>query len=352
MFLHVGTPKSGATGLQRRWAANRKLLADQGILYPDQPFENHFHPAVDLTERTWAGDAERARGTWDQLAGDANRAGGDVLISHEVLAAATPEQVDRAFRSFPNSEVHVVLSVRDLARQLPAEWQESVIHRSRSSFSKYARRAAEAPRSRPELWFWRVHSVPDVLTRWGTGLEPDRVHVVTVPQPGAPPGALWERFGRVLGLDPSLPWTGEDEDEPCLGIAELLVLRRLNSRLRELDVSRETYGALVRDLLARETFPQRPHRRPAVVPPRRQQLVEEVTGEWLEWLAGSGVDVVGDLDDLRPVWPDPAATPHPDRPRAEDVIDASLDALAAVVAHAERDGDGSLARVARRLLRP
>jgi len=352
VFLHVGTPKSGVTGLQRRLAANRKLLADQGILYPDQPHDNHFHPAVDLTEREWAGEAERARGRWDQLAADANRAGGDVLISHEVLAAATPDQVGRAFRSFPDSEVHVVLTARDLGRQLPAEWQESVTHRARSSFSKYAKRVARAPRSRPELWFWRVHSVPDVLTRWGTGLPPDQVHVVTVPQEDGPAGALWERFGRVLGLDPALPYAEVDEAEPALGIAEMLVLRRLNTRLRELDVPRETYGALVRALLVRETFAQRPGTEPAVVPPRRREFVDEVTTEWLEWLRGSGVDVVGDLADLQPVWPDPDTSRHPDNPRAQDVTDAAIDALAAFLANVEKDGDTSLVRVARRLLRP
>lgn len=352
VFLHVGTPKSGVTGLQRRLAANRKLLADQGVLYPDQPHDNHFHPAVDLTGREWAGEADRARGRWDQLAADANRAGGDVLISHEVLAAATPDQVGRAFRSFPDADVHVVLTARDLGRQLPAEWQESVTHRARSSFGKYAKRVARAPRTRPDLWFWRVHSVPDVLTRWGTGLPPDRVHVVTVPQPGGPAGALWERFASVLGLDPSLPYTAADEDEPALGVAEMLVLRRLNARLRELDVPRETYGALVRALLVRETFAQRPAVEPVVVPPPLREFVEEVTTEWLEWLRGSGVDIVGDLADLQPVWPDPDASPHPDSPRARDVTDAAIEALAAVVANVERDGDASLVRVARRLLRP
>lgn len=352
VFLHVGAPHSGTTGLQRRLAANRKLLADQGILYPDQPHDNHFHPAVDLTEREWAGDSERARGTWDQLAADANRAGGDVLISHEVLAAASPEQVGRAFRSFPDAEVHVVLTARDLGRQLTAEWQESVVHRARGSFNKYAKRVVQASRSRPDLWFWRVQSVPDVLTRWGTGLPPEQVHVVTVPQLDAAASIVWDRFGQVLGLDASLPYVEVDESEPSLGIAETLVLRRLNARLRELEVPRETYGALVRALLVRETFAQRPDTVPAVVPPRRREFVEEVTAEWLEWLRGSGVDVVGDLADLQPEWPAPEASRHPDSPRAEAVTDAAIAALAAVVGNVEADGETSLLRVARRLLRP
>ena len=52
-----------------------------------------------------------------------------MIVSHEILATASRQQVRRALESFGDAEVHVVLSARDLVRQIPAEWQENVKHR-------------------------------------------------------------------------------------------------------------------------------------------------------------------------------------------------------------------------------
>ncbi|HET8560303.1 MAG TPA: hypothetical protein VFL69_07275 [Marmoricola sp.] len=354
VFLHIGAPKSGTTYLQDRFAANRRLLEEQGLSYPDTAHGGHFYAALDLIERRWAGEIEQARGQWDELAATARRADGDVLISHEILAAASPEQVRRAFRSLPDAEVHVVLTARDLARQLPAEWQEHVKHRSGQTFRKFANRVMRAPRTSPDLWFWRVQSVPDVLTRWGAGLPPSQVHVVTVPPSGAPPGVLWDRFADVLGLDPRLGYAEAERSNRSVGIAEIAVLRRLNRRLHALGVPREVYVPVVRELVVRDVFSRRPDQERAVVPPRRRPFVEEVTEEWLEWLEGSGVHVVGDLRDLQPVWPEPGfRARHPDRPRQGEVADAAIEALAAVVANSRPPEEGTpLVRVARKLLRP
>ena len=354
VFLHVGAPKSGTTYLQDRFAANRALLEDQGVVYPETPRGGHFYPALDLIERRWAGELEQAKGQWDELAAAVRRADRDVLISHEILAAASPAQVRRAFGTLAGAEPHIVFTARDLARQLPAEWQEQVKHRSRQSFRKFANRVMQASRSNPDLWFWKVQSLPDVLTRWGSGLPPGHVHVVTVPPPGAPAEVLWDRFAEVLGLEPGLGYAEAKQTNRSVGIAEIAVLRRLNRRLHDLGVPRETYIPLVREVVVRDTFSRRDGQERAIVPPRRRAFVEEVTQEWVDWLERSGVEVIGDLRDLVPVWPDEGLRArHPDRPRQADVADAAIEALAAVVANARPpEEDASLVRVARKLLRP
>ena len=52
------------------------------------------------------------------------------VISHELFCAADADQAGRAVRSLQPAEVHVVLTVRDMATLLPAEWQETVKHRN------------------------------------------------------------------------------------------------------------------------------------------------------------------------------------------------------------------------------
>ena len=81
----------------------------------------------------------RAGGRGGRRLGRARRArsapgGGTAIISHEILATASRAQVGRALESLGHgdgTEVHLVLSVRDLVRQIPAEWQENVKHRAR-----------------------------------------------------------------------------------------------------------------------------------------------------------------------------------------------------------------------------
>jgi hypothetical protein len=353
VFLHIGTPKSGTTYLQEKLALNRDLVARQGLTYPTTRSGNHFEAALDLIEERWAGQREVARGQWPALVGEARKAPGDVLISHEILAAATRGQVASVMSAFADDEVHIVLTARDLARQLPAEWQEKVKHRGRRSFANFLSRVTAAPRTNPDLWFWRVQAIPDVLTRWGNGLAPERIHVVTVPQPDAPRDLLWRRFAGVVGIDPAVPYVESTDFNPSLGIVETAVVRRLNKLLAGKGVPREVYVGLVREVIARDTLAHRPDQIRAVLPERRWPFVEEVTAEWREWLVGAGVDVVGDLADLQPQRPDytDGTWVHPDQPPADLVAEAAVEALAAVIVDlAPTDQSPVVRRFARRLL--
>ena len=94
---------------------------------------------MDLLGRRWAGAETRARGQWDALAAEGRKSRRHLVVSHEILAGADEAAVRRALSSFPEHEPHVVLTVRDLGRQIPAEWQERVKHRARRDFAAYVR---------------------------------------------------------------------------------------------------------------------------------------------------------------------------------------------------------------------
>lgn len=351
VFLHIGTPKSGTTYLQDRFGLNRDAIAKAGLTYLSTRTGDHFEAALDLIEEHWAGQREVARGQWAALVAEAKRTSGDVLISHEILAAASPVQVARAMEAFAGDEVHVVLTARDLARQIPAEWQELIKHRSRRTFKKFMIEIAQGRRTAPTLWFWRVQSVPDILTRWGNGLPPDRVHVVTVPPKSGPPGELWKRFCSVVGVDPRVGEVESTNFNASLGIAEAATIRRLNKHLAGRGVPRAVYIDLVREGVVRDVLGKR-DAIPVVVPEKRWPFINRVTTEWLEWIEGAGVDVVGDLADLTPVPPGPDHVwVHPDDPPAELVAEAALEALAAVVTKVAPTHTSPVRSLARRLLR-
>ncbi|MGA9748996.1 MAG: hypothetical protein WBQ50_16180 [Nocardioides sp.] len=356
VYLHVGAPKTGTTYLQDRLAANRSELARHDVHYPLGLLASHFRPALDLLDLSWGGQRDDARGEWDRLVDRVRRHDGTVIVSHEILAGARPAQVRHAMQAFEGADIHLVYSARDLARQIPAEWQEGVKHRRRRSFARFLTQVQSARRTKPSMWFWKAQGLPDVLTRWGEGLSPDRIHVVTVPQSGAPRDLLWERYCTAFDIDPA--WAPEEStrENVSIGTAETALLRKLNRRLRKAGLPGDDYRRIVRQLMVHDTLATRPDMTRATLPPVAFPWAEEVAEEWIEWIEGAGVHVVGDVADLRPVRPaEDDVWRNPDKPRRGDMVDAALDALVAVTLEAAGRPDphaqisAKLGRAARRL---
>jgi hypothetical protein len=358
VYLHVGAPKTGTTYLQDRLALNKASLARHDVHYPLALHASQFRPALDLLEMPWGGLQENVDGEWDGLINRVRRQQGKVIVSHEILAAARPTQVRRAMAGLEGAEVHLVYSARDLARQIPAEWQEGIKHQRKQGFAGFLRGVQTSRRTKPNMWFWRVQSLPDVLTRWSKGLPPERVHLVTVPQAGAPREELWRRYCRAFDIDPAWAPEQSDRENVSIGAAESTLIRRLNRRLKQAGLPSEEYRRLIRELVVHQTLAQRPGMSKVTLPPAAFPWADEVAEEWIQWVVGSGIDVIGDVEDLRPV-PPPAGQvwADPDRPRRPQMVDAALDAMVALAVEAAQRPDPNvqltarLGRAARRLRR-
>ena len=336
VLLHVGTPKTGTSYLQDVLYRNRETLAAHGICYPADRFDAHFLAALDLMRLPWGGLETEAVGAWDRLASAVRECPGTAIISHEILATASRSQVGRALASLGaddgpgDTEVHVVLSVRDLVRQIPAEWQENVKHRSPLSFERFLERIRDPERAtRIGTWFWGVQEIPDILDRWGHDLPPERIHLVTVPPPGAPPGLLWERFSSAFGLDGiDLDLTAERAN-PSLGVPETALLRRINrSANRVLDPP--DYRPLVRELLAHQTLSRRSKSPRLRLPPTEYPWVHDLELSWVAEIERRGYDVIGEVTDLVGAEPE-AAYADPDSPSERAVAGAAVDAIRALL---------------------
>jgi hypothetical protein len=346
VYLHVGAPKTGTTYLQDRLGLNQRSLADHGVHVPTgsplvSPALFQFRAALDLLGQDWGGQPGHAEGAWEQLVKKVRRRSGTVIVSHEILAPAPPDKVARAMADLADSEVHIVYTARDLARQLPAAWQESVKQGRNWSYRRFLKRC-----ERGRSWFYRAFDLPSVLGTWGAGLPPERVHVLPVPQPGSTGDSLWDRFCRATGIDPA--WAPEDSDRAnrSLGVAETQVVRQLNRRIRRETRREAEYDELIRQMLAQDQLVRRTSA-PVRLPPSRYPWAEEQADRWIEWLVGSGVDVVGDVEELRPR--PPAADEKwrdPDKVRARKQLRAALDALAAMTQEAASrpDPDRQLVR--------
>jgi len=351
VYLHIGAPKTGTTYLQDRLSLNAASLADHGIHFPSRsplvsPGLFHFRAALDLLGQDWGGEPGHAVGSWDALVKRIRRKSGSVIVSHEILAPARPESVAQAMADLAGSEVHVVYSARDLGRAVPAAWQESIKQGRRWSYRKFLRKTRSG-----KPWFFRALDLPTVLDTWGARLPPERIHVVTVPHrpdptPGGPrrvlPGPveatpgdpLWLRFCEVFGIDPAWAPRDSDRTNESLGVAETQLIRQLNRRLGRATRREASYDALIREMLDKDKLVRRTSA-PVRLPPAYYDWAEEVAERWLDYLVESGVHVVGELADLRPVRPPEDSRWHdPDGVPTRQRLQVALDALAAMTREA------------------
>jgi hypothetical protein len=333
LILHVGTPKTGTSNIQDYLFTHAKEVAEIGLLYPGHQFDSHFRAAVDLMSLKWGGIELECGGAWDALAREVNAWKGTAIISHEILARATPEQAQRARDSFPDTELHLVLSIRDLVRQLPAEYQENIKHRRSMTYATFLERLRDPARdTNLGRWFWGVQDLPDILGRWAVGIPDEHVHLVTVPLGGR--GSLTERYAQVFGLDAAAVAAHTTRSNASLGAAETALLRAINLRVVNDDrLSIPHYRELVRELLAHQTLSRREGATRIHLPAEVQAWAEGLSQEWKQVLAARGYDVLGDLDDLTPqdlvLRGDGFA--DPDDPDPAAVADASLDAIVALL---------------------
>ena len=334
VLLHVGTPKTGTSFVQDILFLHREELRERGLLYAADRHDAHFLAALDLMDLPWGGLERQATGAWDRLAEQVRAWPGTSVVSHEILGTASRVHVARALASLgPETDVHLVVSARDLVRQVPAEWQENVKHRRATPYADFLEelRDPERPTTLSQ-WFWGVQELPDVLDRWAAALPPERVHVVTVPPPGSDPLLLWQRFAGLFGIDPE-EFTPSERANASLGVPESAAVRRLNERLVG-QLPGEHYRFLVRELLVHRNLAGRSSSPRLTLPDDAHAWAADLGRTWTEELRRRGYDVVGDLDDLlpRPTLP----FVDPDHGDEHQVAEAAIDGLAVMALEAAR----------------
>lgn len=328
VFLHIGVPKTGTTYLQELMHRNRPALEKVGVRYADGRFPN---------DRVWASEVlrgftmrtrpARAAGAWDRILRQIVDWPGTAVFSHEFLSVCSEEQAQRALRDLASTEVHVVLTARDYVRQMAAVWQERLKYGYDRPFSSFS-----LDNDKP-AWSWRSQDVPAILERWCRGMDPERVHVVTVPTGSAPPDELWHRFASVIGAE-SAATDGVPSTNSSLGLVETELLRRVNRRLRQHDLLRRP--RIVRDFFANSILSQGSNERFTVSSERWQELHVRAEATVAN-ITRAGYHVVGSVDDLLPP-PRSDGGRAPEEATDAELLEAALETIAALLAHQHGEG--------------
>ena len=291
IYVHIGAPKAGSSYLQKMLAAHAETLSEAGFFLPLATRAAQFAAAADLRGETWTDEQEHS---WEALAADVASRDGVGIFSEELMCAMTDEQIRRMVADLAPAAVHVVVCARDLARQLPAEWQQSVRGRGTRAYADWL---ADL-RDDPEHWFWERQDPARIAERWMPHLQPGHFHVVTLPPPGAASELLWRRFATAVGLDPELTAPDAPQNE-SLGVVESELLRRLNAELGERVPLRLPYLRVVRDHVLRPALLGKPGTRRVGIPPDSTSWIADRAAEAAKRLASlDGIAVEGDLQDL------------------------------------------------------
>jgi hypothetical protein len=329
VYLHIGLHKTGTTYLQNLLRANRDGLRAQGVDFPGAQGEPVQAFAVwDLQGRRPRGVADkRIAGSWDALVAAVNTSGlPNALISEERLSLSGVKQARRAVTAFPDSEVHVVVTVRDLGRVVVSAWQEEVKNDQTWTWQEFADAVKDEARvaTSPARGFWLRQDVTKICETWEASVPAERLHVVTVPQSGASPEVLLERFASVVGFDGSRLTEQPTWNNETVGVAATEVIRRLNERLGG-RLNQRAYDRVIKftvvQMLAKRTETVR-----FSLPEEDIDWVSRRAGAVIASLQERGYPVTGDLDELRPrVRP---GSRRPDDATEEELLETSLDALA------------------------
>jgi hypothetical protein len=329
LYLHIGLHKTGTTYLQNLLKANRAILRTQGIYFPGGQGETQQAFAVwDLQGRRPRGvDDTRIGGSWDALASAVHACGAaTALISEEHLSVSTVKQAKRAVASFPDSDVRVVITARDLARVAVSAWQEEVKNDQTWTWEQFAasiRNPGETARS-PARGFWLRQDLPRICGLWELAVPADSITIVTVPPAGAPPTVLLERFASVIGFDPSALTEQPAWSNETVGVAATEVIRRVNERLGH-RLNQRQHDKVIKRIVVRCLGSRREGARFSL-PEEELPWVTARAQEMQEAVRVRGYRVVGELDELCPRAQ--SGGRRPDDASADELAEAALDAAA------------------------
>jgi hypothetical protein len=328
VYLHIGLHKTGTTYLQNVLRANREALRAQGVEFPGGPGEPAQQRAVwDIQGRRPRGvDDKRIAGQWEAMVAHIATSGQPTaLLSEEHLSLSSPKQVRTFVGSFPDAEVHAIVTTRDLARIVVSQWQEQIKNNRTWTWEEYVTAVRNPTRSAagPARAFWLRQDVVKICEMWEAEVTPERLHLVTVPSSGGAPDLLLERFTSVIGIDADsltepAAWSNE-----AIGVAATEVIRRVNLRLDGRLNQREQDWVIKRTvvrMLAARTEQSR-----ASLPPDDFAWAVEQSDQMIASLDKRGYDVVGGLDELRPVPRDGGR--RPDDASVDELLESALDAL-------------------------
>lgn len=334
VVLHIGAMKTGTTFLQELLVTNREMLAEHGFRVPRRP-EKGLRGILMGEYRS----GPRVKDVQHLLDVIGEPTPHTIPLSWEFLSFLDQAAIRRLLDAL-GTDADVVLTVRDTARTLPAQWQTRCRNGGTASWPRFADSVgawlADGHMSAAARIFQRTQGIPRMLDTWLDVVDPDRLHVVTAPAATDDPLLLWRRFAEAVGIDPALPVRTSVRSNPSLDYPSAELLRRINVALGSNPPAASQ--RLIRAVIAPDLEVGSTSEKKVRLDQQRQPIATEWNARTADAIRSSGVRVIGDLERDLPTQMcavETVPTPTPaELLAAADVVRASLAGLGLIGADA------------------
>ena len=335
--LHIGAFKTGTSFIQTVLMNSRSTLNELGVLWPGRDWVTVVQGVQGLR-----GHKNTPFDRWTQLVDEIDAwQGGSVVLSMEFLSLAKPDAIAKAVSSLSNHRVKIMLTMRDIGRAIPAQWQESVQNGSSWTYDDYLSGVTQhKPRlTRPGQHFWSKQDPVKILSAWGQHISAEDLLLVTVPPQGSPSSLLWQRFCEAAEL-PADRFDATIRVNESLGADSAEVMRYVMARADFADVDQPTRKAM-KKILAKQVLSSRKSAEPTLLlPDEHHDWAVKRSERMVSQLRELGPTVIGDLGDLIPRFPVPSGstTTNPSAASVDDLLAAAAYGLVGMAEEVAKRG--------------
>ena len=187
ILVHIGPPKTATTQVQASLYAARPALRRHGVRHagPNRHPAGSVHAVLGRAS-AFAGGVVPSIQRWTNLVDQIHRASEPrVVVSSEFFADAPPDVVRRIADDLGPDRVHVVITLRPLAKILPSQWMQFICDGMTTTWDEWLHAMFDRPGSRTP-GFWRRHRHHELVARWA-----EAVSELT--------GSPCSRFARAIG---------------------------------------------------------------------------------------------------------------------------------------------------------
>ena len=302
-LVHIGPPKTGTTAVQGAFHARRREVLAQGVRYAGR--SRHSGAAVLAV----GGRPSFQRDTgpppmrrWTDLAREVRRATeARVLLSSEFFADVEPDRIPRIVDDLERERLHVVVTLRPLARILASQWQQYVQSFMRLSYDDWLEAVLSGPPGTVTPTFWRRHRHDELIERWAAVVGPERLSVVVIDE-GEHDHVL-RVFEELLGLRTGTLVADDDVINRSMTLAEIEAVRAFNHAFWDAGLRNALYHRVMHFGAAAfmKRRPPGPDEPRIETPQWALDRSGQIAREMVPRIAASGVRIIGDLEALTAV---------------------------------------------------
>ena len=297
-LLHIGPHKTGTTSIQGALFAAKDQLPAYGVEFPAHTRHPMEAALAACARPAMMGDTVPTDRHWTKLLEQVGATGKRTsVVSSEFFADAEDDAtIARIVEQLGGDRVHILVTLRPLAKIMPSQWQQYVQNGLRLGYEDWLKHMLKkTPYEKPTPSFWRRHRHDRLVERWARVVGPERITVVVVDDRDR--DGLMRTFEALLGLPDNLLQPVPDAANRSLTLAETEMLRNLNKEFRGNGLPDELYSKLIRNgavMHMKNACSPTPQDVKISTPRWAVEAAAGTAAEMIDRIAQMGVRVLGD----------------------------------------------------------